>query len=240
MRERIVNEIRRLAEANESRAPSIRQFRNATRITDGTWLGKYWPKWSDAVHEAGLTTNQMQLGSDLSNEELLGFFAEACLHFRKTPSQAELRMYGNSRDGIFPNERTFSRRFGGKEQLIIALSRHATETGNVELTSVLPETSSSEKNQGIAATESVSEGWVYLLKSGDFFKIGRSDELEKRIKQISVALPNKVELVHAIRTDDAAGIEGYWHRRFADRRANGEWFKLTAADVRVFKRRKFQ
>lgn len=76
------------------------------------------------------------------------------------------------------------------------------------------------------------------MKSGKHFKIGRSNAPGRRQYELSIQLPQAIEVIHEIRTDDAVGIERYWHERFADRRLNGEWFALTAADVRAFKRRK--
>lgn len=172
----------------------------------------------------------------LSSDLVLDKYAEVCRHYGKPPSSAELRLYARETPD-FISHNTFAKHFGSKSGVISALRDRSIERGEEDLVAILP---SVEAPTASPSVSKMSEGWVYLLQSGNHFKIGRSEELEKRVKQISIALPEKVKLVHAIKTDDPPGIEGYWHRRFADKRANGEWFKLSSADVRAFKRRKFQ
>jgi hypothetical protein len=75
--------------------------------------------------------------------------------------------------------------------------------------------------------------------SGQFYKIGRSNSAGRREYELAIQLPEKAKMIHTIRTDDPAGIQAYWHKRFEIKRRNGEWFKLDAADIAAFKRRRF-
>lgn len=77
------------------------------------------------------------------------------------------------------------------------------------------------------------------MKSGRFYKVGRSHAAGRREYEIGIQLPESLRTIHMIRTDDPTGIEEYWHKRFAAKRKKGEWFDLNAADISVFRRRKF-
>lgn len=237
MRERILAEVRRIAEASDGKVPGARAFEQATGIRESAWRGIHWARWSDAIAEAGLTPNGTSEMRRIPDDEMLSQLAEACREFGRMPTVAEMRMYGRTHPA-FPNAKTIERRFGSFTNLGAKVGEWSRQSEIFkDVATILgmdgPATILSSKGRS-------ADGSVYLIQSGAFFKIGRSEDLERRVREIRIALPDKAKFVHAIGTDDPSGIEAYWHRRFADKRANGEWFKLDVSDVAAFKRRKFQ
>lgn len=231
-RAHIISEIKRL-HTEMGTSPGIAVFVSETGILKGRILGVHWARWSDALAEAGLSSNELQKRFD--SDELLEGLAFYTRKIGRYPSNLDLRLAKRQDQGV-ANEKVYTRHFGNAAGVRNALRTFCE--GRAEFTDVL----------GLIPIEGLSPsrpadsdfGHVYLMQSGPHFKIGRTENLERRFREISVSLPQSTNVVHSISTDDPAGIENYWHRRFANRRAKGEWFKLTREDVRAFKRRKFQ
>ena len=75
------------------------------------------------------------------------------------------------------------------------------------------------------------KGWIYLLKAGEYYKIGCTTDMKGRTKQFGLSLPYAFDLLHTIPSQDIKADEKALHSLFAERRGNGEWFTLSDEDV---------
>lgn len=237
-KQHIINEIKRTAEANGGVALGVRRFQTETGIRQRDWLGRYWAKWSDAVSEAGYEPNEKSQG--YTDDHLLRVFVEYIEEIRRFPTDAEFRLH-STQTPHFPSEKVF-RRFGGKAQLLKSLISWCEQhpvNGEVLAICRSAAQDTPPSSASPASPEQADLGYVYLIKSGRHYKIGRTNALGRREYELAIQLPEKSNAVHVIATDDPVGIEAYWHNRFSEKRKNGEWFELSSADVSAFRRRKF-
>ncbi len=236
-REQILSEIRRLAGKSGGKPPGQERFTTETGIRKADWYGKHWVRWSDALKDAGFAPNRF--ASATPDDALLTKLADLTRELGHFPVAAELRMKARS-DPTFPDDTTLHTRLGNKAKRAARLRTFCLEKGMEQVASLCPPARADDEAEDDATEIAPAEmGSVYLLKSGRFHKIGRSNAVGRRERELAIQLPDKVRVVHLIKTDDPVGIEAYWHRRFAERRKNGEWFELSAADVIAFRRRKF-
>lgn len=237
-KQHILDEIARTASQNGGVALGRARFFHETGIKESDWIGQFWIKWGDAVREAGYEPNNLQTA--FPDESLLETLASLIRELGHYPVAAELRMKARS-DPEFPSHNTFAR-FGRKAQVASALlSWCESSVGWEDVQAICaPLAVREEADEPSIEDETAAPiGYVYLLKSGRYYKIGRSNAPGRREYELSIQLPEPVATVHTIKTDDPVGIERYWHQRFAERRKNGEWFELRREDVSAFRRRKF-
>lgn len=234
---KIIEELRRVAKSNGGVAPGWRRFEEQTGIRYYDWYGRFWSKWSDALRDAGLEPNRMTEAFD--EELLIERLVELTQQLRRVPAQGDLLMAARN-DSSFPSEKTF-RRLGSKPERAARIVGYCDNNpGNEEVATLwrpfIPD--STDESEDESGSDSVSSGYVYLLKHGSRreYKIGRTNNRLRREGEIGIQLPEKISPIHYIETDDPAGIEAYWHTRFASKRKEGEWFALTSDDVRAFKR----
>jgi hypothetical protein len=79
-------------------------------------------------------------------------------------------------------------------------------------------------------------GYVYVLKSqSGAYKIGRSKNPEDRVRTFGVKLPFQIEFELLIRSEYHRKLERDLHKRFADKRLEGEWFQLSPEDIEALR-----
>jgi|SRR6185436_7534550 len=235
----ILAEIRRTAADNAGSPLGTQRFASETGIGRSDWYGKYWVRWGDALQEAGFAPNTLQEAYDESF--LLDRLAALVKELGHFPVEGEVRLKARN-DPTFPAATTFYQ-VGSKPQRVAKLVQYAREHHHDDVVAICEPLLVPERQTNVERRDKSSEnqqfGFVYLIRFGRYYKIGRSNAVGRRERELAIQLPEKTHLIHVIRTDDPAGIELYWHRRFEAKRGNGEWFELTATDIAAFKRRKF-
>lgn len=235
-RDVILDAIRETAASNNGKPVGRERFEQLTGITEYD-VGRYWARWGDAVREAGLQANTLNvaLGDDHVLEKYVGLVAR----LGHVPTNAELRLERQGRDPTFPNAKVYER-FGSKAGLISRASAYCRERDtHKEALDILARAEETAMLVVDSSEQTAVEpyGFVYLVEGhrGEY-KIGRTNLVDRRLAELGPKAPVEYRLIHEIKTDDSLGVEAYWHKRFSDERMRGEWFKLTAADVRAFKR----
>ena len=214
------------------------RFYKETGIKESDWIGKHWARWGDAVREIGLEPNQMQATHD--TDDLLEKFISLMRELGKFPTANEVKLKARMATD-FPWPNSFAR-FGSKQQFalhIVAYCSTREGHGDIEALCAPIAANVSATPAKENGEEETDFGFVYLMKSGRHYEIGRTNHVGGRERDLAIQLPDKLNTVHSIRTDDPPGIEAYWHARFEGKRKNGEWFDLNAEDVKAFKRRRF-
>lgn len=80
------------------------------------------------------------------------------------------------------------------------------------------------------------KGYVYLIcnPSTDTYKIGRSCDVERRLKQLQTACSAELFIVDRYETEYPVQLESMMHRKFLNKRELNEWFRLDSNDIKSF------
>lgn len=234
-RQTIIDEIKRTAAENGGTPLGKNRLASEAGIKEHHWQ-RYWARLSDAQREAGLDPNSKS--EAIGNDRLVVLLAGLARELGRFPTHADIRVKCVAATG-WPSHRVFDKSLGVKVEMMAHVAAYCrTHPGNDDVLALctVPESAAEEKNE---AADTSTDGFVYLLKSGRYYKIGKTNHAGRRERELAIQLPDAAKTVHTIKTDDPDGIEAYWHRRFEAKRKNGEWFDLSTQDVSAFRRRKF-
>lgn len=232
---KIIDEIRRIALANNGKPPGVAKFINETGIKKAEWYPQLWLRWGDALIEAGFESNLKCVAYD--KEYLIERYIELIEEYDRLPLEGEIRVKKKI-DSTLPSHSAF-RKLGTKYERAVAVIEYSRKRSvHNHIIKICEDIIRSTPKQDYNNDYETNIGYVYLIKHGsrNEYKIGKTLNPLRREGEIRLQLPEKITPIHYIETDDPSGIEAYWHRRFEDKRKEGEWFELTSKNINSFKR----
>lgn len=70
---------------------------------------------------------------------------------------------------------------------------------------------------------------LYFIRSGPYIKIGRTNNINSRLKQLKAMNPFEVHLVHLV--EKGGHLEHELHEKFKEFHHSGEWFLLDDEEI---------
>lgn len=232
-KQHIIEAIRRTAKINGGIPLGVDRFQKETGINQYA-CHKFWPNFSEALREAGFKPNAFQAAHDI--EFLIESVVALMREIGRFPTDADL-VGKRSRDSQFPSPGSVNK-LGRKKERAEKIFEYAKQKKYDDVAALCGKVVENFKEDENSDDSSSSQilGEVYLCKSGRFYKIGKTNNLVRRGKELRIQLPERIDLIHSIKTVDPSGVETYWHKRFEAKRKQGEWFELTSTDIKEFKR----
>src|SRR3989442_14668099 len=155
-------------------------FTRETGISTYYWHGAYWRSWSAFQADAGPPPNQPT--QRISDETLLQCFAQLALERSDIPIEADL-VLKRQEDPSFPDKSCF-RRWGNRNALLAKVADYCTGKGEfARVLQFLKQGASNSLDRRLDSLE--IKGFVYLLRSGKYYKIGRSNAVGRRLRELA-------------------------------------------------------
>ena len=217
-KEKIIEEIKRTAKENGGTPLGIGKFEQETGIKIYDWQ-KYQPRFGDAQKDAGFSPNK--LNTSLNIDFMMGKIINLVRKMGKIPTLPEFRVEKNN-DPDFPSKNTIQRLGSGNKLAQKIMEYCKNREGYEDVIKLCDNLLGDIREEEDTENVSDSLGEIYLFKSGKYYKIGKTSDTVRRGSELRIQLPENLGLIHSIKTDDPSGVEAYWHKRFEDKRMNGE------------------
>ena len=201
MKDEILNLLRDIA-GTEGGDVSMRHFMALSGIKEKQIVGAHWPTWNDAKRDAGLDTKPF-VRERVQEDPIIPSIAVLLSTLERWPTENELRL-AKKKNASIPSTRVF-RRLSVDRNFLCKLETHCS--GIPVMASVSNVISDKlRESLKVELTSLSTVGYVYMMRSGRSYKIGRTNSPARRHREVRLDLPEPTNLVHSIETDDAAAF----------------------------------